>query len=528
MGGMLQNFVIRTSPWPPLRWGYAAVYAGALLWLVARLRRVPEIRSVDLRFPRTGHCFGSSDLDLRAAIAPLSVPEFIAFAERLAHVLLPGTSWRRIFDLYAFPEAEHELQRRLGSHSAVRHERWIRVLGAGTPPAGAAAEDGDARLSRVMYDYVSVCQGVFEGPIDLHHTRLLYSQVVRIDREARAGGACADTIPGSPDADVLAAAHRVAVRGRVRCASFAAAARAHALALAEATALARALPAGAAADGDGSIALVAPGAPADTHAAAIDGCRHAVAALCESTGGAIRSAVLGGIPGCRYEYRIYLVVRDDLDGDAHLALCRAVRELFVLAQDRIPYELFRLRCPTLLTPALWRAAGRWYHALRPVEEHYVLQRHGVVLWGEDSRAEIGAPTADAVRRSAALTIADLRNRIWGALHDRRPRALADLLTAYVPTLWLLLARSLVATSPAETVAGCVAHGFPHAHVLCELDGRLAGVPATGVPGVDDPMWRPALEACTEWLDDLTRMALAAVPAHERDGGVHPMRSKNAR
>jgi hypothetical protein len=528
MGGRLQNFVIRTSPWPPFRWGYAAIYGGALLWLLARLRRVPEIRSVDLRLPRRGHCFGSSDLDLRAATVPLSVPEFIAFAERLARVLLPGTSWRRIFDLYAFPEAEHELQRRLGSLSAVRHERWIRVLGAGTPAAGAAAEGDEARLGRVMYDYVAICQGVFEGPIDLHRTRLLYSEVLRIDREARAGGAAVDAIPGSPAAGVLAMAHRAAVRGRVRCASFAAAVRAHALALAEATALARALPAGAAADGDGSITMVAPGAPADTHAAAIDGCRDVVATLCESTGGAIRSAILGGIPGCRYEYRIYLVVRDDLDDDAHLALCRAVRERFVLAQDAVPYQLFRLRFPTLLTPALWRAAGRWYHALRPVEEHYVLQRRGVVLWGEDSRAELGAPTADAVRRSAALTVADLRNRIWGALHDHRPRTLADLLAAYVPTLWLLLARSLVATSPAETVAACVAHGFPHADVLSELDARLAGVPATAVPDVDDPIWRPALEACTDWLDDLTRRALAAVPAHEPDGGVHPMRSKNAR
>ncbi len=563
MNTRLQDFVIRTSPWPPFRWAYAAVYGAALLWLVARLRAVPEIRSLELRPPRRGHCFGSSDLDLRAETAPLTAADFFALADRLAHLLLPGGTWLRIFDVYAFPEAEYELQSTLASQSSVRDRRWIRLLGrrprtaarneghgverngedgeerAAEPARERAAARGgdpaDAHLGRATYDYASLCQDVLEGPLDLHHTRLAYGRVLRIDAELAARDAAGEGDRRETPAvvaretpagvshelarEILAAARAPVLRGRVRLASFEALARAHALALAETTALARlalerapSASTSAASALEPALTLVEPAVAPDTLDAAVRGCRPPIAELCASVGGAIRSAVLGAVPGARYEYRTYLVVRDDLTVDEHVELCRRLRAVFAAAEPRIPYAFFRLRYPIVLTDPLWRAAGRWYHALRPVEEQYFLRRHGVVLWGEDLRADLVEPDRAAVLRSAAIGVADLRNRIWGAIHHRRPKQLADLVAGRLPALWLVLARSRVATSPAEVLQGCLAEGFPHAAVLAELDRRLAGRVPEALPPVEDAAWRPAIDALTDWLDDLAKLALAAVRA----------------
>ena len=507
----LQALVIRTSSWPVFRWAYAVLYAVGLLWLVARLRRVPEILSLELRPPRRGHCFGSSDLDLRALTVPLGAREFFALADRLADVLLPGGTWLRIFDVYAFPEPEYALQAMIVAQSTVRERRWIQLLGR-RPPEPETVENADAFLGRATYDYASMCQELFEGPLDLHHVRLLYSRIFRIDGELRRRSPDAADAQAALARDVLAAAHGPAVRGRVRATSFEALARAHALALSHTTALARAVLAtpAAAATGGAAIRAVPPGLPAETLAAAAEACREPLADLAASVDGAIRGAIIGGVPGSRYELRIYLLVRDDLDPEAHVAFCRAVRALFVAANPRVPYRYFRMRYPVILTAPLWRAAGRWYHALRSVEEHWLLTRHGVVVWGEDWRADLAEPTRDAVVRSAAIAVADLRNRIWGALHHRRPAQLMDLVAGRVPALWLVLARSLIATSPAEAVDACVAHGFPHADTLVELHRGVDGRGYRELPLVDDPFWQPALAALSTWLDDLTTRAITAL------------------
>ena len=565
MNTRLQDFVIRTSPWPPFRWAYAGVYGAALLWLVARLRAVPEIRSLELRPPRRGHCFGSSDLDLRAETAPLAAADFFALADRLAHLLLPGGTWLRIFDVYAFPEAEYELQSTLASQSSVRDRRWIRLLGrrprtaarneghgverngedgeerAAEPARERAAARGgdpaDAHLGRATYDYAALCQDVLEGPLDLHHTRLAYGRVLRIDAELAARDAAGEgdrretpavvarETPAGVSHElaraILAAARAPALRGRVRLASFEALARAHALALAETT-RARATRARARAVGVDERGISArsprsrsssPRAAPDTLDAAVRGCRPPIAELCASAGGAIRSAVLGAVPGARYEYRTYLVVRDDLTVDEHVELCRRLRAVFAAAEPRIPYAFFRLRYPIVLTDPLWRAAGRWYHALRPVEEQYFLRRHGVVLWGEDLRAEprraaIGPPSSAAPRSASPISATASGARSTTAGRSSSPICVAGRL----PALWLVLARSRVATSPAEVLQGCLAEGFPHAAVLAELDRRLAGRVPEALPPVEDAAWRPAIDALTDWLDDLAKLALAAVRA----------------
>ena len=519
MNRRLQELVIRTSPWPPFRWVYAGVYAVALAWLIARLRRVPEIRSLDLRPPRRGHCFGSSDLDLRAEVAPLSARAFFAFADRLADVLLPGGTWLRLFDLYAFPETEYELQNAIVAQSIGRERRWIRLLGDRRVMPQPPAAPADAALGRATYDYAALCQELFEGPLDLHRTRLVYGRVTRIHDERRARG---DAVGDASDlaAEVLAAARPVG-RGRVRRASFTALARAHAVALADVSALASDVRRAADDGATRTIEVVPRGTPPHTLEATVRSCREPLAALGAAARGAIRSAVLGAVPGSRWEYRITLVVHDDLTVEQHVELARAVRDLFVATNPALPYTPFRLRFPLVLTSAPWATSGRWYHALRPVEEHWFTARHGVVLYGEDLRDDVGAPGDAALMRSAAVGVADLRNRIWGALHHRRPRHLADLLAGRVPALWLVLARARVATSPAEVVAACMEHGFPRADVLAALHERLTGVRAEDVPPVDDAVWRPALDALTDWLDELAALALAAVT---RPAAVAPARA----
>jgi len=515
-GGRVQRFVIRTSPWPPFRWAYALAYAMGLLWLVLRLRRVPEIRSLDLRPPRPGHCFGSSDLDLRAETVPLTTWEFFALADRLADVLLPGGTWLRIFDLYLFPAAEHELQRMVVQQSIRRDRPWIRLRGERVPPTmpvPAPVSSLQARLGRAIYDYGETCQELFEGPIDLHQTRLLYGQVARIDQEATAG--CAEAALADLSAtlveQVRAHADGPARRGRVRTTTFDDLARAHALALAQTTALASTVLARVSGARPRSIMVVPPGPPPDNIELAADGCRDAVRELCERAAGAIRNVVLGGVPGSRYEYRLYAILRERLEIAEHVALCRAVRELFITSNPRIPYGFFRLRYPVLLTPSMWEASGQWHHALRPVEEHFFLERHGVLLYGDDDPPPRPVPPDDeTIVRSAAIGVADLRNRIWGALYHRRSAHLADLLSGRVPALWLVLARGRVATSPGEMVAACVDAGMSNAEVLVELHEHLAGRSSGDLPTVDDSRWRPALNALPAWMDELVGAAVSAL------------------
>ncbi len=359
-----------------------------------------------------------------------------------------------------------------------------------------------------MHDYGYICRDLFERTLDLGAVRLIYKKMMQIhqETEGRLTSRAATAAPSSPILETAAAA---ALEGRVRPAGFDDLARAQAFALNEVTSLCR--------ESRDEIcpeevqpALVDETLAPETLQAAVDSCL-AIAAFCASLGGSVRSAILGAVPGCSYEYHIYLIVPDDLDGARQLDLCRRIRELFTGpgAYQRIPHRYFRLRYPTLLTHSAWRARSRWYDSLRPVEECYYIERHGVVLWGEDLRHDGPRPVRQAVLRSAAVAVADLRNRLWSALYLDQPVRLADLIAGRIPALWLALENVRIATSAPEAVSACGSNGFPHWEKLDTLRRRIAGLGPQDLPPVRDPSWQPCVDSLSDWLDGLNAMALRA-------------------
>jgi len=504
----VQDAVIRTAPYHPFRAVYSVSYGAALRWLMGRLKREPQIQSVDLRQPRGRRCFGSSDLDLRVQTLPLSAPAYFALAGRFSDVVLAEQLWLRIFDLHLGTPAELELHHRLASQWYDRGDRWSRLHGAGEPAADAPGPR-NAYLGRIMHDYGYICRDLFEGTLDLGAVRIIYRKVMQIHQETE-GRLAARTATAAPSSRILETAAAAALEGRVRPTGFDDLARAQAFALNEVTSVCRE------SSDEPCPQEVQPAVVEDTLApetlqAAVDSCRPSIAAFCASRSGSVRSAILGAVPGCSYEYRIYLIVPDDLDGALQLDLCRGIRELFTGpgAYQRIPYGYFRLRYPTLLTHSAWRARSRWYDSLRPVEECYYIERHGVVLWGEDLRHDGPRPVRQAVTRSAALAVADLRNQLWSTLYlDKRAR-LADLIVGRIPALWLALENLRVATSAPEAVSACASNGFPHWKKLETLRRRIAGLGPQGLPPVRDPSWQPCIESLSDWLDGLNAMALRA-------------------
>ncbi len=261
---------------------------------------------------------------------------------------------------------------------------------------------------------------------------------------------------------------------------------------------------------DRSFHLTAAAIPPANLPAVIGSCSAAVSELCARLAGRVESAILGCVPATWFDFRIYLIVRDGLDSRELVEVFRAIREIYTANDSyrRIPSTWLRLRHPMVLTRTMWRASSRWYHALRPVEECFFFKRHGVVLWGRDPRDALTvAPSAIDVIRSAAIAVSDLRNGVWQASHSGRPRQLVDAMLGRIPALWLLLAHSTLATSSEEALAGCAEAGFPQISILDELRKRLAGLRPQNLPSTEDALWKPALEASCDWLDDLVARAL---------------------
>lgn len=493
-----------------MRWIYAAAYGAVLIWLMARLRRIPVIRSLELRTPRKDHCFGSSDLDLRAQTAPLSAEEYFSLADRLADVLRPTRLWLKILDFYIFAPREMELQRILESMSFDREPRWIRLLGPKASANGNSREPENAGLCRAMYEYGCLSQELFEGPLDIHSTRLVYRRLARIDDEFRSGPRGLARAYEQIRVNALGTAKAVAPGGPMRAAQLSDFERIFALALAECDSISSNA---CAAQGEVESNFdFAPGnaIPPDTLEAAVSSCSAAIVDLCVSLSGLVQSAVIGGVPAASFEYRIYLILRDGLTPEDLAKVFRTIRAAYTTAgtHARIPTRYLRIRYPTVLTTQMWRASSRWYHALRPVEEYYFLKRHRVVLWGDDLRGQLTAPAAPDLIRSAAIAVSDLRNLAWGCVHDNRRSQLADLLLGRIPALWLLLFESRIATSSAEALRDCRFGGFPELAILDELRERLRGLHPAELPDSNDPVWKPALQALSVWLDALGEMALA--------------------
>ena len=518
----IQQGVIRSSPYPPFRWIYAAAYGGLLLWLVMRMRRIPEIRRLELRAPRKGHRFGVSDLDVRAETTALTSAEFFALSERLADVLRPAKRWMRILDFYLFGPIEAQLQRRLGPIS-FGDSRWIRLLGPKSVPARRASPPARAQLSRAMYEYGYLSQGLFEGSLTAHFTWSLFRRLRRIDDEFASGPQTLDSELARLRESVVARADRIARGGRLRAAKDADLEDLFALAIAEVNSISEITPCHARETrGDKSFqATVRATAPENLHDA-VASCSAAISDLGSGLGGLIEGAMLGCVPGTAFDYRMYLILREGLKMRELAEVFRAIRELYTVDDSyrRIPSTYLRLRHPMVLTPSMWRASSRWYHALRPVEEFFFLQRHGIVLWGKDLRAELTQPSDLDVIRSGAIAVSDLRSTIWGAIHDRRPRQLADAVLGRVPALWLLFAQSTVATTSAEALAGCAAAGLANVSSLDNLRQRLSAMRPENLPNPDDPIWKPALEVASRWMDEIAQMALARLEAGS-DASMHP-------
>jgi hypothetical protein len=514
---------MRSSPYQPFRCVYAAAYGAMLLWLMMRVRRIPEILYLELRTPRKGHRFGISDLDLRAETKRLTVSEFFALSNRLADVLRPSNRLKRILDFYIFGPKEAQLQRRLGPIS-FGDSRWIRLLGLKSTPESAqrrtAEPSKNAVLCRAMYEYGSFLQELFQSSPDIHSTWTLYRRMTRIDNEFGSAPRAFDSECERLRERLRRRADRIAMGGRLREMEASDLEELFALALAEIDSISETSVCPADMVRDSNFQPISIAIRPENLTDAMRSCSAAVSNLCSQLSGLVQSAILGCVPATSFDYRIYLILRDELGMQERVEVFRAIREMYT-AKDtyrRIPNTYLRLRHPMVLKPSMWRASSRWYHALRPVEEYFFFKHHGVVLWGKDLREELSEPSAVDVIRSAAIAVSDLRNGIWGAVHDRRPRQLTDALLGRIPALWLLLAQSTIATSSGEALAGCAAAGFPQILVLAELQKRLAGVRPEHLPSTDDPMWNPALEAASVWMDEIAEMAL--VRLESRSGCMH--------
>jgi hypothetical protein len=520
----VQHAMMRSTRYAPLRWIYAAGYGAVLLWLMVRLRRIPGIQSLELRTPRKDHCFGSSDLDLRAQTAPLSAAEYFSLADRLADVLLPTRLWLKILDFYIFAPREMELQRILESMSFDREPRWIRLIGPKAIVNGAPREPEQAGLCRAMYEYGSLSQELFEGALDIHSTRLVFRRFTRIDNELRSGAHAVALGSEQDRVKALNIAETATLNGRMREVQLSDLEHIYALALRECDSLSE--PRAARVEVESGFDFSGEAIPPDTLDDAVSSCSAAIVDLCATLSGQVQSAILGGVPTANFDYRIYLILRDGLTPEECSKVFRTIRAAYGTAGSyaRIPIRYLRLRYPTVLTTQMWRASCRWYHALRPVEEYYFLKRHGVILWGDDPRDQLIAPAGPDLIRSAAIAVSDLRNLAWECVHEDRRSQFADLLLGRIPALYLLLSESRIATSSAEALRDYNSGGFPEPPILTELRQRLPGLRAAQLPATADPLWKSALLALSVWLDELGEMALARLTDIPHDNTNVTLRS----
>src|ERR1700722_4920628 len=520
----IQRAVIRSSPYAPFRWIYAAAYGAMLLWLMVRVRRIPEIRYLELRKPRTSHRYGSSDLDVRAETYRLDAAQFSALSNRLADVLRPATPWMRILDFYIFGPLEAQLQRRLGLIS-FGDSHWVPLLGR-KHPRESTPEQGvlpfrNTVLCRAIYEYGSLTQDLLQSTFDLHSTWTLYRRMTRIDDASDASISPPRTMnseSGRLRIRLRSRADRIAHGGPIDEVADADLEDLFALSLDELDGIATTSLSEREGFGDSDFHLVDESIRPATLTEATASCSFAVAELCSQLVDFVQGAILGGVPATSFDYRIYLILRDGLGVRERSEVFRAVRKTYT-AQDtyrRVPNIYLRLRHPTILTPSMWRATSQWYHALRPVEEFFFLQRHGVVLWGKDLRDQLTSPASEDLVRSAAIAVADLRNGIWAATYDRRPRQLFDALLGRIPALWLLLARSTIATSADEALVGCRAAGFPEISLLTDLRARVSGLSAERLPATNDAIWKPALERSSIWMDEIAELALSRLEFRSGD------------
>jgi hypothetical protein len=132
-------------------------------------------------------------------------------------------------------------------------------------------------------------------------------------------------------------------------------------------------------------------------------CLAEFAALTAEFSDVIVSAMVGGTPGCEFDYRVYFIIGDNSPNIRLISFFDTLRNLFG-SSSLLSSRLWRIRCPIVLTLSMWKKSSLWYHALRPIEESYFVQRHGQVLAGEDLRELPDQPSEKDLFRSAAQSV----------------------------------------------------------------------------------------------------------------------------
>lgn len=504
----IQRLVMRTSSYRVFRWAYTAFYVGILLRVLARLKRIPEIQAVELRIPSDNFCFGSSDLDLWGLIEPLDAPRFLALCDRLAEWLLPPGGWKRIVDLYLLSNAEAELKRRFEPLSL--GSRRLRIMG---PKASAQLERPRwqcEQLARAMYKFMTLSEELFRGRLDFHCMRAFGSGLLKIDKEIQDNHELLSQIDPAMREPIIFTASKLA-RGRAAYdEQVADAFKVLALLQDEVTALSTTFGQPDFHQPDSDLSMVEESVRPETLDEAVNACQAAIAELCSALAGAVRSVIVGGDPGNCYDYRLYFILSDSLRLERRVEAFSMMRAFFSAPAASERFRYFRLRYPVVLTLPMWRAAHRWYHLERAVEEFYFLKRHGVVLWGDDLRDQLSPPRTIDMLRSAAIATSDLRTSLWQSLHRRSSSRLADTLVGRTAALWLLLSHSRVACSATEAMNDCLSNGLPQAEILEKLSRQVRALPAQLLPRTDDSVWKPAIEVVGELVDSISEMALCKV------------------
>ena len=183
----------------------------------------------------------------------------------------------------------------------------------------------------------------------------------------------------------------------------------------------------------------------------------------------IASALVGGTPGCDFDYRIYLILYDGTSSARLMAFFSALRDVFTSSNLSIS-ELFQMRNPMVLTTSLWKKSSMWYHALRTLEEPYFLRR----AWCGSGRP---GPARTAWRTECERSVSEhcaVRGR--SAQHNVGVKFVTakrdDWPTCYwagFPVLWLILSKGTIATSRGEALSECAKLDFPNFDQLEELN-----------------------------------------------------------
>jgi hypothetical protein len=497
----IQAFVINCSSYPFVRGAFGTIYAAALVRIVVLMRLVPQIRSLYLKIPSWGtYCFGSSDLDLLATTRNLEWPTASALRDRLADFLLPRGSWWRIIDLHIFTERELDLK--ILVESSADATSRIRIFG--TQRDFRRISSLDSNMNALFYEYFQICERVFSGPHTAHQIRIVSKTVLKVCEQLLLSGA--EKISGDRATNDLFRRAVQFARGRgIQHVSETEVAEMFQLASAGLSELCDGLPADNNDKAEPKIRLTKVAEPPATMERFANRCRPELESLTAEFSDVIACAMIGGTPGCEFDYRIYLVLRDETLTDRTMPFFGALRKLFT-SSSLLNSQFWRIRCPIVLTLSMWKSSSVWYHALHPCDESYFVRRHGVVLAGQDLRELSREPNENDLLRSAAQSVCDLTNIVWESIRHSQTTRLTDVLLGRIPVLWLTLFKATIVTTREEAMRECRDLDFPYFAILDELNRDVRDLPPERLPPVNSSIWKPWVEKSHELIDSMVETA----------------------